>query len=85
MPVEAFVGGEENPYDVATKSKKQETRPARFWYPTLLLNVDVKKTLPKDGCDWLFVRVLVFFPYSLLLLLYYAGSQLVYQLFVFNV
>ncbi|KAF2098600.1 hypothetical protein NA57DRAFT_39122 [Rhizodiscina lignyota] len=30
--------------------------PARFWYPTLLLNLDVKKALPPDGVDYLFVR-----------------------------
>lgn len=29
---------------------------AKFWYPTLLLNVDVKKALPEEGVDWLFVR-----------------------------
>lgn len=28
-----------------------------FWYPTLLLNLDVKKTLPKEGCKWLAIRV----------------------------
>lgn len=29
---------------------------AKFWYPTLLLNLDIKKALPDDGVDWLFVR-----------------------------
>lgn len=28
-----------------------------FWYPTLLLNLDVKKTLPSEGVKWLQVRV----------------------------
>ncbi|KAF1949607.1 hypothetical protein CC80DRAFT_457169 [Byssothecium circinans] len=28
-----------------------------FWYPTLLLNLDVKKTLPPGGVKWLGVRV----------------------------
>ncbi|KAF1971204.1 hypothetical protein BU23DRAFT_556217 [Bimuria novae-zelandiae CBS 107.79] len=28
-----------------------------FWYPTLLLNLDVKKTLPPEGVEWLAVRV----------------------------
>lgn len=27
------------------------------WYPTLSLNLDVKKALSKDGVEWLFVRV----------------------------
>lgn len=30
---------------------------ARFWYPTLLLNLDVKKALPVEGVEWLFLRV----------------------------
>lgn len=29
---------------------------SKFWYPTLLLNLDVKKALPEEGVDWLFVR-----------------------------
>lgn len=28
-----------------------------FWYPTLNLNLDVKKALPEAGVEWLFVRV----------------------------
>lgn len=28
-----------------------------FWYPTLLLNLDVKKALPEEGVKWLGVRV----------------------------
>lgn len=30
---------------------------ARFWYPTLLLNLDIKKALPAEGVEFLFVRV----------------------------
>ena len=30
---------------------------ANFWYPTLLLNLEVKKVLPPEGVEWLFVRV----------------------------
>jgi hypothetical protein len=30
---------------------------AKYWYPTLNLNLDVKKLLPADGVEWLFVRV----------------------------
>lgn len=28
-----------------------------FWYPTLLLNLDIKKALPPEGAKWLGVRV----------------------------
>ena len=35
-------------------AKKQDA--AKFWYPTLLLNLDIKKALPEEGVDWLFVR-----------------------------
>ena len=27
-----------------------------FWYPTLLMNIEFKKILPRQGVDWLFVR-----------------------------
>ncbi len=27
------------------------------WYPTVLLNLEVKKALPEEGVRWLFVRV----------------------------
>ena len=27
------------------------------WYPTLSYNVDIKKTPPKEGWKWLFVRI----------------------------
>ena len=29
----------------------------QMWYPTLLLNLDVKKALPAEGVKWLFSRV----------------------------
>jgi hypothetical protein len=54
MPVEAFVN-DENPYDIKTHGGP--SKPARFWYPTVLLNLDIKKSLPEEGVDWLFVRV----------------------------
>lgn len=28
-----------------------------YWYPTLTLNLDVKKLLPEEGVEWLFVRI----------------------------
>lgn len=30
---------------------------APYWYPTLVLNLEVKKMLPEEGVEWLFVRV----------------------------
>lgn len=37
--------------------RQAEKKDAPFWYPTLLLNLDVKKALPAEGVEWLFVRV----------------------------
>ncbi|TVY38444.1 hypothetical protein LOCC1_G005851, partial [Lachnellula occidentalis] len=55
MPIEAFLRKENasgaNGND--GKTKKMGT----MWYPTLLLNLDVKKVLPDEGVEWLFVRV----------------------------
>ncbi|KAI9826524.1 MAG: hypothetical protein M1826_006625 [Phylliscum demangeonii] len=28
-----------------------------FWYPTVVLNLDIKKRLPEEGVEWLFSRV----------------------------
>lgn len=55
MPVEAFLYSE-NPYDI--KSREGSLRPARFWYPTVLLNLEIKKSLSKKGVEWLFARVI---------------------------
>lgn len=38
-------------------AKLTKNKWARFWYPTLLLNLDIKKALPSEGVEWLFVRV----------------------------
>ncbi|GFP55886.1 hypothetical protein TASIC1_0006005600 [Trichoderma asperellum] len=32
------------------------TRKVAFWYPTLVMNLDVKKRLPEEGEKWLFIR-----------------------------
>ena len=46
-----------------TESSSQETlaqqmkQAATFWYPTLLLNLEIKKALPSEGAEFLFVRV----------------------------
>ena len=41
----------------AVEAKLKKNKWARFWYPTLLLNLEVKKALPPEGVEWLFVRV----------------------------
>lgn len=46
------VGGADSAAAAAAAKKSA----AKFWYPTLLLNLDVKKALPEEGVDWLFVR-----------------------------
>lgn len=32
------------------------THKVAFWYPTLVMHLDVKKALPKEGEKWLFIR-----------------------------
>ncbi|KAI0109703.1 thioesterase-like superfamily-domain-containing protein [Nemania sp. FL0031] len=50
------------------QQQQQEERPSNekkqvdgkkrwFWYPTLVLNLDIKKALPPQGVQWLHVRV----------------------------
>ena len=46
----------EQRYTQAEQTKIMNHR-ARMWYPTLLLNLDVKKALPDEGVKWLFVRL----------------------------
>ena len=45
------------PYADPKVTKKAKNHWARFWYPTLLLNLEVKKVLPPEGAEWLFLRV----------------------------
>ncbi|KAF2663124.1 hypothetical protein BT63DRAFT_130312 [Microthyrium microscopicum] len=47
---------EDDPYHVAPEKNKKEMG-ARFWYPTVVLNLDVKKALPEEGVEWLFCRI----------------------------
>lgn len=57
MPVEQF-REDKNPYDVSSSGAQSAVvKPARYWYPTLVLNLDIKKALPAEGVEWLFVRV----------------------------
>jgi hypothetical protein len=57
--VESFTA-DEDPYavkqSIVKDPKTGEKGWAKFWYPTVVLNLDVKKPLPKEGVDWLFVR-----------------------------
>ncbi|CAL8576990.1 hypothetical protein XPA_002848 [Xanthoria parietina] len=40
------------------RSREEEEAMRRTkWYPTVLLNLEVKKALPEEGVEWLFVRV----------------------------
>ncbi|CAN8100171.1 unnamed protein product [Discula destructiva] len=50
-----------DPYATEGDARKDEVEmrkkgTAKYWYPTLLLNLDVKKALPEHGVDWLFLR-----------------------------
>ncbi|TVY33022.1 hypothetical protein LSUB1_G007348 [Lachnellula subtilissima] len=55
MPVEAFIR-EQNSSEANSNSGKAK-KSGTMWYPTLLLNLDVKKVLPDEGVEWLLVRV----------------------------
>jgi acyl-CoA thioesterase len=60
MVVESYTA-DEDPYKVGPSTKehnglKKKPAGAKFWYPTVVLNIDVKKALPKEGVDWLFCR-----------------------------
>lgn len=54
MPIESFINGGD---DGTKKEVAGEKRMAKFWYPTVLLNLDIKKALPEEGVEWLFSRV----------------------------
>lgn len=53
---EAVLGQDLSPEEAKEFIKKTQPH-AKYWYPTLSLNLDVKKLLPEDGVEWLFVRV----------------------------
>jgi len=46
----------EDLYTPGKISKEKAKQAAGSWYPTVLLNLDFKKALPKEGVEWLFVR-----------------------------
>ena len=43
--------------DKLRKIVKENESTTTYWYPTLALNLDVKKLLPDEGVELLFVRV----------------------------
>ena len=53
MMLEMF---DEQPWDKSEKPKVDD-EPLKFWYPTVLLNVEFKKKLPEKGVEWLYSRV----------------------------
>jgi hypothetical protein len=53
--VEAFTN-DSDPHHVTDAFTGEKKPLARFWYPTVVLNLDVKKVLPEEGVEWLFAR-----------------------------
>ncbi|KAF7867278.1 hypothetical protein EAF04_005361 [Stromatinia cepivora] len=41
----------------STPTSNPTTPTAKYWFPTLVLNIDFKKSLPRAGIEWLFIRV----------------------------
>ncbi|EXJ96320.1 hypothetical protein A1O1_01446 [Capronia coronata CBS 617.96] len=54
--VEEAALGQHSETELQDYLRSSEPR-AKYWYPTLALNLDVKKLLPPEGVEWLFVRV----------------------------
>ena len=55
--VEIYLSGVD-PYSTTAEewNKIKDKRVAKFWYPTVCLNIDVKKALPEGGVEFLFGR-----------------------------
>ncbi|KAJ5975293.1 hypothetical protein N7481_009000 [Penicillium waksmanii] len=43
--------------EAKAKGEKVSEGKAKFWYPTVTLNVDMKKHLPAEGVEWLYSRI----------------------------
>ncbi|EEH44874.1 uncharacterized protein PADG_01163 [Paracoccidioides brasiliensis Pb18] len=41
----------------AAAAESSSDKVARYWYPTVLLNIEFKKKLPAEGVEWLYSRV----------------------------
>lgn len=61
--IESYRSDGEDPYSIDLQQRmsigEQEKKISNpgFWYPTLVLNLDVKKALPAEGAKWLFARI----------------------------
>lgn len=55
---ETFMLNGENQYDpTRVRRSSKDFKNVGFWYPTLLLNLDIKKALPEGGVKFLFTRL----------------------------
>lgn len=54
MMLETF---DERPWEEKDGEAGSGKERGKFWYPTVLLNVDFKKNLPAEGVEWLYSRV----------------------------
>jgi hypothetical protein len=54
---ESYINADRGQSDLEEKLPGQSNPRPNYWYPTLTLNLDVKKLLPDEGVEWLFVRV----------------------------
>jgi hypothetical protein len=43
--------------DDAAETESAKGKLAKYWYPTVTLNIDFKKRLPASGVEWLYSRV----------------------------
>ncbi|PGH27827.1 hypothetical protein AJ80_00377 [Polytolypa hystricis UAMH7299] len=54
-------GLDDEPWDNKDNNQKaqqeQQASRAKYWYPTVLLNAEIKKGLPAGGVEWLYSRV----------------------------
>lgn len=55
--VESYINAERGESDMQEKAPTAANPRPKYWYPTLSLNLDVKKLLPPEGEEWLFVRM----------------------------
>ena len=55
MPVDSYLHDSKSNNVGSTVGPEKNTSP-KFWYPTVLMNIDFKKPLPTEGVEWLFVR-----------------------------
>lgn len=62
--LEAAMLGQDLSEKEADEIRKRGPPQKAFWYPTLNLNLDVKKALPDNGVEWLFVRIQTYKIYN---------------------